>query len=144
MAGNAEASAEILRGQVERRQRQLRSVAEETDGSPAGGGKRLFQVGNSFGVLKGTRRLNPIEEMDQIARETITRLRRREFFEVSDGAGGMKRVEKKLDAPTANAITMCLRLRLDLFSQFEAKAELARLQHELQAMREVVAERLVV
>lgn len=81
--------------------------------------------------------------MDQIARETITRLRRREFFEVSDGAGGTKRVEKKLDASTANAIMMCLRLRLDLFSQFEAKAELARLQQELQAMRDVVVERLV-
>ena len=137
MPEDADMRTEKLRSQVERRRRQLRNVTKETTDVPPGKGKRLFQVGNRYGSLKGKKHLNPVEEMDAVARETITRLRRREFIEVSDGAGGTKRVEKKLDASTANVITLALRLRLELYGQFEVAAEVARLESDLRSCRRV-------
>ena len=49
-------------------------------------------------------------------------------------------VEKKLEASTANAITMALRLRLELYGQFEVAAEVARLQSDLRILQESLAE----
>jgi hypothetical protein len=140
MPEDAEAQTEKLRSQVERRRRQVRSVMNEMADLPPSKGKRLFEAGNRYGSLKGKKRLNSVEEMDAVARETITRLRRREFIEVPDGAGGTKRAEKKLEASTANAITLALRLRLELYGQFEVAAEVARLQGDLRLLQEGLGE----
>jgi len=47
-----------------------------------------------------------------------------------------------MDAPSANAIFVGLRLRMDLHAAFEANARLAEMQHEITRLQDVIASRL--
>ena len=47
-----------------------------------------------------------------------------------------------LDPPRANAVIFALRFRAELYGQYQAREEVARLQMELQEMRAILAERL--
>jgi hypothetical protein len=131
MPGDTDADTDALQEQIGRKRRQLRAIASKSSDTAGGSsGKRLFRRGNRFGALKGKKARSPIGEIDEIARETVRRLRRREFTEVVDAEGVRKRVEKPLEPAKATAITNALRLRLDIFREFEAAEELARLREE--------------
>ena len=80
---------------------------------------------------------NPVDEIDKVVKETLMRLRRREYItelvgeEDTEDRRKSRRVEKPLDAPRANAIVMACRLRLDIFQQYAAVEEVRRLQEEV-------------
>ena len=96
-----------------------------------------FQRGNKFG---GRRRpADPVEEMDRIAKETISRLRRRQYEYEVDGDGKRIRVERPLDAARANALANLLRLRLDIIAQHGAGQAVRELLGELEQLRPIVA-----
>ena len=110
---------------------QLSAVPSELQQVP--GGRRIpgrpFVPGNKMQLLHKPRR-DTIEELDEIARETVQRLRRRR-----DPDGKLR----EMDAPTANAIFVGLRLRSDLYAEYEAGEQLARVQAEIEQMQEAVA-----
>jgi hypothetical protein len=120
----------------------LRAVKGEAGSTPRGHPKNPFARGNKLASKAARRKwhrapANPVDEIDRIAKETLTRLRRREYVtelvgdEDAKGRRTTRRVEKPLEAPKANAIVMCLRLRLDVFAQYGAGEEIRRLQEEV-------------
>jgi hypothetical protein len=88
---------------------------------------------------------NPVDEIDKLAKETLTRLKRREYVTElvgvpdNDGRRQSRRVEKVLDAARGNAIANLLRLRLECFGQFQAGEEMRRLQEEVEHMHKLLA-----
>jgi hypothetical protein len=93
---------------------------------------RPFERNNRMQVI---RRVPPdsIAELDEIARDTVRRLRGRRN---PDGK------LREMDAPSANAIFVGLRLRMELHAAFEANARLAEMQSEIARLQDVITSRL--
>ena len=124
------------------REGKLRAVTRKAGSTPPGHPRNPFPCGNKLASKEARRKwhrvpANPVDEIDKVVKETLTRLRRREYVteligeEDTEGRRKSRRVEKPLDAPRANAIVMACRLRLDVFQQYAAGEEVRRLQEEV-------------
>jgi hypothetical protein len=120
---------------TKRRKRKLRIVRKKpsaTAAAPPGGpGKHLFGKGNQFYQRRKRRDHNPVQEIDAVAKDTIKRLRTLS-----------KKKERQMAAPTANAVFVGLRLRMDILGQYELGRKLAEQAEEIEELTAVVAERL--
>lgn len=130
--------------QVPRRRQNVAAIKGKRRGGTKtpGGVASRFQKGHRAHPSRVA--INPVEEMDRIAKETLSRLKRRRYEMVEDeeaapdpetGLRPKKKIEVYLDASRGNAIANVLRVRLDIFAQYKAGEELQRQQREIEELR---------
>jgi hypothetical protein len=109
------------RGRSASLESQLRAVSRESHALQVQRGKP-FTPGNQLNLCRGRKPKTLPEELDGVARELIRRLRSRN-------------PKHQINPAAANAVSNLLRLRLELFQQFEVAEEAQRLRTKLEELQ---------
>jgi hypothetical protein len=101
---------------------QLRAVSRESHALQVQTRGKPFAAGNRLNALRKRKPRTLPEELDAVAKEMIRRLRSRN-------------PRHQINPAAANAVSNLLRLRLELFQQFEVAEEAQRLRTKLEELQ---------